>query len=150
MILVTEDETTSEVTQEPAQPEPQPQARQDDTEWQRERNTRVVTRAKDNPEVLNDLLSKIDAATGAITAMELKLATSEAMRQYGLTDDDRELIEAATPEGIHAKAAKLAARNAAQAEAHTPPKEPEIVYPQSTFTPKNEWEAAQETLRRFK
>jgi hypothetical protein len=147
------DETTSVTTTETAQPEIQPQAQQpkeDDTSWQLERNTRVVNRAKDDPTAMQDLLNKIDAATGAISAIERDLAIERALRLHGLTDDDRELIDAPTPEGINAKAAKLAQRIPAKADTDPANQAQEITFPKHEFAPKNEWEAAQEMLRRHK
>jgi len=142
---------TSETT-ETAQPETQPQAttKPDDTGWKLDRNTRVVNGAQHDPEVLNDLIAKIDKNTGIISTMQRDLAIEKALRLYNLTDEDRDLIDAPTPEGINAKAAKLAARIPAATSGDTEQHAAQIEYPKHEFVPKNEWEAAQEMLRRHK
>ena len=108
------------------------------------------------PEAAELFLENYDQMTGGkltakVQALELAFVTEQAMRKFSLTDDDRDLIEAPTPEGIFAKAEKLASRQAAAAakEADGKPKPVEIVYPETKFEPRNPLEAAQHTLSKF-
>jgi hypothetical protein len=116
-----------------------------------------------HPEAAEIFLQEYDHFSGGklatrVEKLELENATERALRQFGLTDEDRDLIEAPTAEAIRAKAEKLAKRNAATAKetaaaaTESPPETkavPEIVFPTPDFAARNPLEAAEEMLRRM-
>jgi hypothetical protein len=101
-----------------------------------------------HPEAAEMLLTEYDAMSGGkiaarVNKLEMELQTERIMRKHKIGDDQRDLIESPTIEGVEAKAAKVAAMNAKLAAAGKEPepeKEPEIEYPKGSFTPKNELE----------
>jgi hypothetical protein len=105
-----------------------------------------------HPEAADLLLAEYDNMSGGklnarVNKLEMDLETERIMRKHKIGDDQRDLIEAPTIEGVEAKAAKVAAMNAKLAEAGKAPEkkdEPVIEYPKTGLTPKNElefWEA---------
>jgi hypothetical protein len=106
-----------------------------------------------SPEARQYILERIGDNDQRLKSLELAFVTEQVMRKCGLDDDERDLIEAPTAQGILAKGMKLQAKKTALAEKledGKPKAPPEIVYPEHTFTPKNEYEAAVEQLRRMR
>jgi hypothetical protein len=110
-----------------------------------------------HPEAADVFLENYDNLSGGklsakVTQLEQAFYMSEAMRKYGLGDDMADLIKDTTPEGIYAKAAKLAAikASASEAQGNATKPEPEIIFNMPEPTYANPMEAAYARLARFK
>jgi hypothetical protein len=139
-------------TQEPAAkvetPAAEIQTSQQPEAWIQERNERVAAAVSKDEASLKDLLARVDSHTGAVTqrvsALENKLAKSEAMRLNGIPDEYASLVDGKDAAEMNAKAQALKALITAKEEAGKPAPPPEIKYPEP---PALQGKAAQDEYR---